>query len=104
MANTFCSREQKAKRRRKEWQPNMNNLLNDYNHQNIFVTRSRATKKEISIGKMWDTCGFYAEKETPRMGSRREHTLERFAKSIVVLRTVRAFKSFSVDSKASTLP
>lgn len=48
---------------------------------------------------------FMPKRKHHGMGSRREHkTEERIAKSIVVSQTVRAFKSFSVDSEASTLP
>lgn len=48
---------------------------------------------------------FMPKRKHHRMGSRQAHkTEERIAKSIVVSQTVRAFKSFSVDSGASTLP
>lgn len=71
ITNTFISLAYNRKTKKKA--NNMNNLLNDYNHQNIphfqlgFVTAKRRKRKKrkkiISIDKMWMwcTCGFYAE-------------------------------------------
>ena len=71
ITNTFISFAYNRKTKKKA--NNMNNLLNDYNHQNIphfqlgFVTAKRRKRKKrkkiISIDKMWMwcTCGFYAE-------------------------------------------
>lgn len=104
---SFLANEKKARGRRKKWKQTWIIywtiiIIETF----LLLAVERRRRKYQSTRRGCDVhADFMPKRKHHEMASRREHKTEkRIAKSIVVLQTVRAFKSFSVDSEASTLP